>query len=151
MSCLYTILLIFGLIFVGGDEAVLKEFSAVGTKVNSLYNISGLRSDPCTAHDCEILTSDGSRWTIFGTLVTRQRYLRTEAGERLPFGLARVASKDKALHEVGINVGITLKQSVQDVYDGPVKLQDGTDAILYIKFSKKGTVEEIGLTLGESE
>lgn len=120
-------------------------------RVKSAYHISGLQRGPCTAHDCEILTPDGSRWTIFGTLVTRQRYLRVEAGERLPFGLARVARKDKALHKVGINVGVTLTQSVQEVYDGPVKLHDGTDAILYVKFSKKGAVEEIGLTLGESE
>lgn len=129
----------------------LKAFSAVGTHVEIADGVSGLRRGPCTPDDCEILTRNNSRWTIFGNTVTRQRYLRSEAGRRLPFGLAGVADKDKSLSIVSVRAGVTLTRSEPRVYDGPVKLQDGTDAILYVKLSPKGAVEEIGVTLGEAE
>jgi hypothetical protein len=59
--------------------------------------------------------------------------------------------KEQSLGIVSSQTGVALTQSDPHVYDGPIKLADGTDAILYVKLGPKGAVEEIGLTLGEAE
>lgn len=151
MRRIHTVFAMAAFMLLGGNAPTFTVFSAVGSHVDNAYRVPGLRCGSCTPTDCEILTSDGSRWTIFGSTVTRQRYLRSEAGKRLPFGLAGVAGRDQSLKIVSARAGVELTRSKGRVYDGPIKLEDGTDAILYVKLSPKGAVDEIGVTLGEGE
>lgn len=128
-----------------------NAFGAVGLHVGSADNIEGVQTGPCTPTDCEILREDGSRWTVFGTMVTRQRYLRPEAGTRLPFGLYRISEKEDALSAVRSSTGINLVRSNNiSSYYGLFRLPDGTEAILYLEFDDNGLVMEIGVTVGET-
>lgn len=151
MRGIHTVMALVAFTLLRGNAPTLQAFAAVGTHVEDANHVPGLRRGPCTPNDCEILTRDGSRWTIFGNTVTRQRYLRAEAGKRLPFGVASIANKDQSLSIVSLQAGVTLTRSEPLIYDGPIKLQDGTGAILYVKLSPKGAIEEIGVTLGEAE
>lgn len=69
----------------------------------------------------------------------------------MPYGLARIVGRGKSLRVVSAQARVALTKSEGSVYDGPVRLKDGTNAILYVKLSPQGVVEEIGITLGEVE
>lgn len=144
------LLIISVIVFLCGNAPMPKAFADVGSHVENACSVIGIRRGRCTSDDCEVLTPNGSRLTIFGGTVTRQRYIRSEAGKRLPFALAGITNKDQALEIVRARTGAVLTISKANVYDGPIKLTDGTDAILYVKLNSKGSVEEIGVTLGET-
>jgi len=140
----------FLLVLLCGNVGASTAFPAVGSHIENSHDISGVRRGPCTPDDCEMLTKDGSRWTLFGHTITAQRYLRSEAGRRLPFGLFHVSGETKSLRLLRARTGVTFTKAGQHEYAGLVKLKDGTDATLYVKFTRRGTVSEIGLTLGET-
>ena len=135
-----------------GNSPTLDKFAAVGSHVKSALQVAGVRRGPCTPTDCELLMQDGSRWTVFGQLVTRQRYLRSEAGKRMPFGLNNVVGRQQSLKRLSALTGVKFRMANdRRIHDGSIKLQGGTEARLYFRVGRRGYVEEIGVTIGEGE
>jgi len=105
---------------------------------------------PCVPGDCEVLRPDGSRWTIFGTDITRQRYLRREAGRQLPLGLASVKSKAAAIARVERRARVKLTTDDNLHYQAPIDPNGEDLTYIHMVFGRDGLLHEIGVSLGET-
>ena len=138
------------LMSLSANTSLATAFSAVGKAIKDISHLKGKRLYPCAPTDCEILRPDGSRLTIFGKDITRQRYLRREAGSRLPFGLAKVKSKANAIKIVESHLGVRFSTDDGSYYQAPFPIDGEELSFIYIQFDRIGSMKEIGVSLGET-